>query len=335
MRRTSRWTAGPRDERESMTRVLVTGATGFIGRTLVPALAHRGYRVRLALRRETARWPDFENCVVGDINGATHWSAAMDGVDHVVHLAARVHVMQETASDPLAAFRATNVAGTHRLAVAAAAAGVKRFVHLSSVKALREVSDGRPLDDETLPAPSTPYGLSKREAELALADAARGGLDTVSLRLPLVYGPGVKGNFRTLLDLCWQRRILPLASIRNRRSLLFVGNLADAVVRILEAPGPLGGAHLVCDGSAMSTPALIRDIGETLGRRARLVPFPTSGLKLAGTLLRHPGLVDRLLADLAIDDAALRHRLNWRPPYDLSAGLHETVMWYVKTQRGL
>ena len=318
-----------------MTRVLVTGATGFIGRTLVPVLSHCGYRVRLALRDEAARRPELENCVVGEINGATDWSAAMDGIDHVIHLAARVHISRETASDPLAAFRATNVAGTHRLATAAAAAGVKRFVHLSSVKALREISGGTPLNDETPPAPGTPYGQSKREAELALADAARGSsLDTVSLRLPLVYGPGVKGNFRKLLDICWRRRILPLSSVRNQRSLLFIGNLTDAIIKILEARGPLGGAHLICDGPSISTPALIRAIGDTLGRHARLVPFPTIGLELAGILLRRPALIDRLVADLQVDDSELRQRLNWRPPYDLSEGLYETAMWYVKVQRG-
>lgn len=317
-----------------MTRVLVTGATGFVGQNLIPSLLQRGHRVRLAVRHEVFRRPEVESCAVGDIGAMTDWSAALDGVDHVVHLAARVHVMREMAADPLAAFRLINVAGTRRLAAAAATAGVKRFVHLSSVKALGETSHLCPLDDETRPAPRTPYGLSKREAELALAAAIGDSeLDVINLRLPIVYGPGVKGNFRTLLDLCWNRRIVPLANAHNRRSMLFVGNLANAIVRVLEAPGSVGGTYLIHDGPAVSVQALIREIGENLGRRARLLPFPVSGLKLLAHLFGQQNLIDRLFADLMIDDTKLRRTLNWHPPHDLSDGLYATAMWYIKMQR--
>lgn len=315
-----------------MTRVLVTGATGFIGRTLVPVLLAQGYAVRVALRDDRSVPPEVERAVVGEIGQATDWRAALDGVDAVVHMAARVHVMRESLPDPLSAFRAVNVDGSRRLGEAAAAAGVRRLVHLSSVKAVADESGPEPLTEETTPRPSTPYGISKLEAEQALLDAAgETGPDVVNLRLPLVYGPGVKGNFLSLLGLCRRRLPLPLASVRNARSLLYAGNLADAVATALSTPDRLHGTYMIHDGAPLSTPDLIRAISSALGRAPILLPCPPRLLEVAGMLLGRRAIVSRLTENLVVDDRRLRARLGWRPPFTPSDGLRGTAEWYKRT----
>lgn len=307
-------------------RVLVTGATGFVARTLVPLLRRRSHHVRCAVRRPV---PGADTVVIGDIGGTVDWARALDGIDTVIHLAARVHVMTETEADPLAAFRRVNVEGTRRLAAAAVAAGVERFVHLSSVKAMAEHSGDAPLDDSTPPVPATPYGRSKLEAEAALAGIAAGSAMTaVTIRPPLVYGPGVGGNFRTLMDLCWRRLPLPLAAVRNRRSLLFAGNLADAIIRAATGRTAVAGSFLLHDGDPVSTPALIRAIGTALGRRGALLHVPVPVLRLAAAAAGRSDAVDRLTDSLAVDDRGFRTAFDWRPPFSMDEGMAATASWY-------
>ncbi|CAO3423034.1 UDP-glucose 4-epimerase family protein [Azospirillum doebereinerae] len=316
-------------------RVLVTGANGFVGRALVPLLAGRGHQVRAAIRNAGTAVPNAaETVAVGDIGPDTDWTSALDGIDAVVHLAARVHVMRDTASDPLAAFRAVNTEGTRRLAESAASAGVRRFVHLSSVKALVDESQPRPLDDATTPDPHSPYGVSKLEAERALADiAARTGLEVATIRPPLVYGPGVGGNFRSLLKLVASGLPLPLGALDNRRSLIFVGNLADAAALCLTHPRASGGTFLVQDGQPLSTAELVRAIGAALGRPARLLPVPAGLMALGARLAGRQAVFDRIAGSLTVDDRAIRERLGWRPPHDPASGLRATAEWF-KASRG-
>lgn len=310
-------------------RILVTGAGGFVGRAVVPHLLAGGHTVRAALRRaETPLPPGAEPGVVGEIGPDTRWRAALTGIEAVVHLAARVHVLRETAPDALAEYRAVNVAGTRRLARAAAAAGVRRFLFMSSVKAIGEGGDV-PYTDATPAAPATPYGRSKLEAERELAEVAvREGLEVVVLRPPLVYGPGVGGNFLRLLDLCRRGVPLPLGAVANRRSLIFVGNLAAAVGHCLVHPAAPGGRFLIQDGAPLSTPDLIRALAGRLGRPARLIPVPPVWLRLGARLLGATGAFERLCGSLAVDDAGLRAALGWHPPFTLDAGLDATVAWY-------
>lgn len=318
-----------------MSRVLVTGATGFVGRHLVPLLLERGYAVRAAVRRPDGLPPQAEAAVVANIDASTDWSAALDGVDAVVHLAARVHVMRDAAADPLAAFRAVNRDGTRRLAEAAAAAGVTRFVYVSSIKAVCDESRREPVSDATPPDPHSPYGVSKREAELALAEvAARAGLRTCVLRPPLVYGPGVGGNFRTLLELVRRGVPLPLGAVDNRRSLLFVGNLADAVERCLSHPAAVGRNFLLHDGDPPSTPALIRGIAGALGVPARLIPMPAGALALAARLAGRSAAWDRVGGTLVMDDRGIRDALGWVPPHDRAQGLRATAEWFNARPQG-
>ena len=277
-------------------RVLVTGASGFVGSALAPVLVARGHEVR-ALRRGE----DFP-----------------EGFDAAVHLANIAH-----GSAPASDLEKVNVAGTRRVAELAAARGLRRFVYLSSIKASGERTAGPPFDGTEVPAPEDAYGRSKLAAERALAEVAAGTkLELVVLRPPLVYGPGVKANFLALVRAIARGWPLPLASVRNARSLVYVGNLADAIARCLEAPRAAGRTYVVSDGEPRSTPELCRALGAALGKPARLVPFPMALLRLAPPL--RP-----LVRDLALDDARLREELSWRPPFSFEQGLRATAEWYL------
>jgi nucleoside-diphosphate-sugar epimerase len=307
-------------------RILVTGGNGFVARALLPALALRGHAVRPAARRPM---PHAASVVVGDLGARTDWSAALEGCDAVIHLAARVHVMHDTVSDALSAYREVNVEGTRKLALDAAAAGVRRFVFLSTAKVLGEWSPHYgPFADDDPPAPADPYAVSKHEAEVALAEVgARTELETVVLRPPLVYGPGVGANFLRLIALVASGRMLPFGAVANRRSLVYAGNLASAIAVALEHAGAVGRTALVSDGEDVSTAELVRRLGGALGRPARLVAVPPVILRLAGMLTGRRAELDRLLGDFALAPTALAE-LGWRPPFTMSQGLAETAAWY-------
>ena len=309
---------------------MVTGATGFVGSTLLSAL--QGQRVRRALRQPAAdARPD--DCVVGNIGPDTDWSKALANVDCVVHLAARTHVLDDRNRDPLAAYRRINVEATRRLAQQAAAAGVRRFVFLSSIKVNGEATPEHPFTEADAPAPQDAYGISKREAEDVLRDiAARSAMELVILRPPLVHGPGVKGNFLRLLQLIHRGIPLPLASVRNRRSLIHVVNLADAIVACMDAPAAAGKTFLVSDGEDVSTPELIRKLAAGMGCPARLLPCPVALLELGAALIGQRNAVARLTGSLQVDASLLRNTLGWRPRIPLDQGLIDTARWYHQAQ---
>ena len=299
--------------------VLVTGASGFVGTVVRAALTGRGSAVRLALRivRDAVGGDTVET---GDIESFGGWRTALKGVGCVVHLANVAHVGRRG----VAYARAVNVDATARLAEAATDVGVTRFVYVSSAKVHGEETSSGPFD-ETFPlAPRDPYAELKVEAEGRLrAIAARGRLELVVVRPPLVYGPGVKANFLALLRAVARGVPLPFALISNRRSLVFVGNLADALVRCAESPAAAGKTYLVSDGSPISTPALCRALGDALGRPARLFSFPSTLLELAPPLRK-------LTRSLEIDDSAIRRELGWTPPLSFEEGIRTTAHWYLK-----
>jgi len=278
------------------------------------------------VRARDAAFPDA--VAVGDIGPATDWRAALEGARCVVHLAARTHVMSESAADPLAEYRRANVAATVRLAREAAAAGARRLVFMSSIKVNGE-STQRPYTEADPPRPEDAYGVSKWETEQALAGvAAATGLEVVVLRPPLVYGPGVKGNFLRLMRLVARGVPLPLASVANRRSLIYVGNLADAVVAAIDAPGAAGRTLLAADAEDLSTPDLVRAIARSLGTRARLLPCPPALLNLGAALAGRRAVAARLTGSLQVDASALRRELGWRPRATLAQGLEQTARWF-------
>lgn len=305
-------------------RTLVTGATGFVGQALCLHLERRGHAVRRMVRRPAAGLPG-DSVVVGDIGPQTDWTRALDGVEVVVHLAARVHAPRTQASE----YQAVNNLGTSRLANAAASVGVRRLVLLSSVKVNGETTR-RPFSEADPPGPQDDYARSKWDAEQALARiGAQTGLECVVLRPPLVYGPRVRANFLRLLEAVHRRRPLPLGAVENRRSLLFVGNLADAIERCVAAPDAAGQTFLLSDGEDVSTPELVRRLARALGVEARLLRVPPGVLRVAGLLAGRRSAVDRLLGSLQVDSSHLRHRLRWTPPFTLDAGLAETARWYL------
>ena len=307
--------------------VLVTGANGFVGRALCAALAAAGHAVRMAVR---APQPDLPGAMaVGDIGPATDWRTALDGMRSVVHLAARTHVRRETAADPLAEYRRINVGGTEHLARSAAAQGVRRFVFLSSVKVNGESTAARPFTEDDAPRPEDAYGASKLEAEQALARvAAATGLEVAVLRPPLVYGPGVKGNFLRLMRLVARGLPLPLGAILNQRSLVYVANLADAIVTAVEAPRAAGATYLVADGEDVSTPDLVRGLAQALGVTARLPALPLAALTYIAAIAGKRAELARLAGSLQVDSSRIRRELLWRPRYTLAQGLAETARWY-------
>jgi nucleoside-diphosphate-sugar epimerase len=307
--------------------ILVTGASGFIGRALCESLAANGHAPRRAVRQPLAGTPD--TTPIGDIGPDTIWKAALEGVRCVVHLVARTHVLHETAADPLSEYRRVNVLGTERLAREAAANGVRRIIFLSSVKVNGERTATRPYTEEDTPRPEDAYGITKLEAEQALDRlAAETRLEIVVLRPPLVYGPGVKGNFLRLMDIVMRGVPLPFGSVANRRSLVYVGNLVDAITHAIDAPHAAGRTYLVSDGEDVSTPDLVRGIARALAVKSRLFPCPPPLLQIAGMLSGRGAEISRLTSSLQVDSSRIRRELGWNPRFRLEQGLAEAASWY-------
>lgn len=312
-----------------MQTVLVTGASGFVGQALCSALQHAGYSIRRALRQPGAvASPD--DVVIGDISPETSWEKALRGVAAVIHLAARTHVMRDAAADPLAAYRRVNVDATRTLTQASVKAGLRRFVFVSSIKVNGETTT-RPFLESDTAQPQDDYGVTKWEAEQALLAAAAGSLmETVILRPPLLYGPGVKGNFLVLMKAIAHGMPLPLGSVRNHRSLLYVGNLVDAIMTCLDHPAAANKTYLLADDLGVSTPDLVRAIAHALGKPAHLMPCPPALLKFAGLFTGKSAAVARLLGSLQVDSDKIRGELGWQPRHRLDQGLQQTVEWYYR-----
>lgn len=326
-----------RSGRHNDQRILVTGAAGFVGTALVRVLRAHGGTVRAVGRSALAgnRTSAAEYLPVGPIDARTDWSGALDGVATVIHLAARVHVMRESATNPLAEFRRVNVAGSERLAAQAAARGVRRLVYVSSIKVNGELTHGRPFSDGDVPNPQDAYALSKLEAENVLRRIGMAtGLEVVIVRPPLVYGPGVKGNFLSLLRLVDAGFPLPFARCDNRRSFIGVTNLAELLAECARNPAAVGATLLAADGEDLSTPELVRRMAAALGRPARLLPIPTVWLSRMTRLIGRRGWYDRLCGSLQIDASAATRLLGWRPPRSVDAELEETARWYRQQRRG-
>jgi nucleoside-diphosphate-sugar epimerase len=308
-------------------KILLTGATGFVGRALRRRLINDLYDLVAVARKSSA--PD--TLAIGDISPETDWQHVLQGCEVVVHLAARVHVMDEKSLDPLREFRRDNVEVTENLARQAARAGVRRFVFISSIKVNGEATDaGRSFTADDTPAPQDPYGVSKSEAERALKRIANlTGMEVVIIRPPLVYGPGVKANFRTMVRFLGLGVPIPLASVgQNRRSLVALDNLVDLITVCVNHPDAGNQVFLVSDGEDMSTAELLRRIGEALGKPARLIPVPVRCLQLWASLLNRQNFFHRLCGSLQVDIGKTRDMLGWRPPISVDEGLRRAVKEY-------
>ena len=318
--------------------IAVTGASGFVGCALVKKLSTRGLPARGLVRSRNSLSclsdTNVENFIMGDIHAGTDWSHGLSDVDCVIHCAARAHIMRETASNALEAYRAVNVTGTRHLAEQAAALGVKRFVYLSSVKVNGENTEaGSRFAYNDKPMPADPYDISKWEAEQALREVSgRTGLEVVIVRPPLVYGPGVKGNFRRLLQLAASGAPLPFGAVCNQRSLAGLGNLVDLLICCVDHSAAAGQTFLVSDGHDLSTPALIRRLTRALGKSPRLLPVPPSILRLAGKITGRAAEVERLIGSLQVEITHTREVLGWAPPVSVDEGLRATAEWYLNRQ---
>ena len=293
--------------------LLITGGTGFVGQALVKRLGDK--QVSLATRSDSAAW-----------------HKALTNITTVVHLAARVHVMRDTEADPLTAFRAVNVQGTLNLARQAAAAGVKRFVFISSIKVNGETTElDRPFTANDEPAPLDPYSISKMEAEKELRKfAAETGMEVVIIRPPLVYGPGVKANFQTMMRWLARGVPLPLGAIHNRRSMVALDNLVDLILTCIDHPAAANQTFLVSDGEDLSTTQLLQRLGRALGKPACLVPVPPALLKLGAALVGKPAIAQRLCGSLQVDISKTQQLLGWTPPLSVDEGLKRAAEGYLR-----
>lgn len=321
----------------SMDKVLVTGANGFVGRALVAALTRNNIDVCSVIRRDnstTTRGLAAGHPVyaIGDIGPKTDWAHALRGAQTVIHLAARVHIMRETTSDPLAEFRRVNTLGTERLAMSAVGAGVRRLVYVSSIKVNGEATVAEPFRERDVPNPTDPYAISKWEAEQALGRiAAETGLEIVIVRPPLVYGPGVSGNFRALLEWIDRGIPLPLASIENRRSLIGLENFVDMLITCATHPDAAGEVFLAADGEDLSTPELLRRVARALAKPTRLFSLPVPLLRAVTAFLGRGIQCERLCGSLVIDARKSREVLGWTPSLSVDDGLRSTAIWFLRT----
>jgi nucleoside-diphosphate-sugar epimerase len=321
--------------------VLITGATGFVGRRLTEYLLSQypDIHLRLAVRKPIGNdpinlvsRPQVHYEVVGDINPQTDWSDALNGVDVVIHLAARVHVMQDHASDPLQEYRQANTASSIHLAQAAAKAGVKRFIYLSSIKVNGEATNsGRPFSEDSLPAPMDPYGVSKWEAELGIEKIClQTGMEFVVIRPPLIYGPGVSANFKKLMQLVAKGLPLPLGAIHNQRSMLALDNLISFIDVAISHPEAANQRFLLSDGQDLSTTQLLKLLAKGLQRDVWLLPIPSALLNIAAKVVGQSAASERLLGSLQIDSSKARQLLQWNPPLSVEEGIALTAEHYLQ-----
>jgi len=314
--------------------ILVTGATGLVGSALVSRLSLGNLNIRAAIRRHDCQIPNGVGLTrVGDLNHDTDWSGALESVDVVVHLAARVHVMTDMASDPLTEFRLVNVAGTVNLARQAATIGVRRLIYVSSIGVNgNSTTLGQTFTADDEPHPHDPYSISKHEAEQGLHQlAAETGLEVVIIRPPLVYGPGAPGNFGRLVNILGKSLPLPLGSIHNKRSLVALDNLVDLIVTCINHPGAANQTFLVSDGEDLSTTELLHRIGNALGKPSRLIPVPISLLEMGAVLLGRRDVTQRLCGSLQVDITKTKELLGWTPPISVDEGMRRIVLCQSKT----
>lgn len=317
--------------------VLITGASGFVGAAVAARLVQLGCpNTRAAVRRAYTQLPlGVEGCVVPTLAADTDWTSALAGIDSVVHAAARVHVMRESATDPLDAFRRVNVEGTLNLARQAAQAGVRRFVFISSIKVNGEATEpGRPFRADDEPAPQDAYGVSKLEAEVGLrALAENTGMEVVIIRPVLVYGPGVRANFQALMSLVNKGVPLPFGRTSNRRSLVALDNLVDLVCTCLEHPAAAHQTFLVSDGEAVSTAGLVRAMATALGKKPRLLDVPLPWMSRVAQALGQGAVTQRLFDSLEVDIDKNRQLLGWEPSTRMADALLATARAYVEARR--
>jgi nucleoside-diphosphate-sugar epimerase len=312
-----------------MRRILITGATGFVGQSLCPVLAEAGFRLRAALRADADLPASIaEKVIVGDISRDYDWRPALANVELVVHAAARAHMAQDTTQNR-ALCEAVNARGTLQLAQAAAHEGVRRFLYLSSIKANGEGSWQRPYHASDLPNPEDAYGRSKLQAETYLVEAAAGtGMQAAIVRPPLVYGPGVRANFLRLMHWVDSQWPLPFGTVHNRRSLVNVWNLCDLIRALLVDERPASGVWLVSDGEDVSTPELIRRLGQAMQRTVRLLNVPVPLLQICAAIVGRKHEFASLCGSLTLDIAPTRERLGWSPLLSIDEALARTAAWY-------
>ncbi|MCF6265679.1 MAG: SDR family oxidoreductase [Desulfuromusa sp.] len=312
--------------------ILVTGATGFVGSAVIGQLSpQQNFTLTAVIRQDNHSFPKSVNVVkIGDINPNTDWAAALQGIAVVIHTAARVHVMQDDVADPSTEFRRVNVAGTLNLAQQAAAAGVKRFIFISSIKVNgEETSFGQPFTAKDIPAPSDPYGISKLEAEQGLRQLSdKNGIEVVIIRPPLVYGSGVKANFQTMMRWLNKGVPLPLGAIHNKRSLVALDNLVNLIITCIDHPAAANQTFLVADGEDLSTTELLQRMAHALEKPARLIPVPSRLLELGASLIGKKALAQRLCGSLQVDISKTCETLGWTPPINVDVGLRRAAAGY-------
>ena len=308
-------------------RILSTGSTGFVGKALMSALHTKRHEISVPMRVQSESSTSLNSFVIGDIDATTNWSSALHGVDAVIHLAARVHVMRDTAIDPLAEFRRVNTEGTLNLARQAATVGIRRFIFLSTIGVNgNSTAHGKIFTETSASLPHDPYSVSKHEAEVGLRAISKStGMEIVIIRPTLVHGSKAPGNFGKLTRLVAKGLPLPLASIQNRRSFVGIDNLVDFIITCLEHPAAANETFLVSDGEDLSTPDLIRRMARAMDRPARLLPVPKSVLMAAAAMLGKRDMAQRLCGSLQVDISKSRALLGWNPPISVDEGLRRTV----------